>query len=218
MKHIPTILLLIFVFACASNCSDNSGIVDPDGSNLEPLEITGDRAGGIDLDALDYETVSGILTPGSSAILMGIAHTWSFRTPCYYALNIPEGALPAGGDPVEFSMSIPTKDSYLNYMGGEDLPLILRMEPDGMVFAEPLTIMVSWMPWRPVPDEDDLEYWFYTEGGGESGHFTDVDLVTIPDGYDQVHFSVDHFSDWGLGPEGLGGKGDEAIPHDPFSQ
>ncbi len=48
-------------------------------------------------------------------------------------------------------MRIPTRASYEQYAedhGGQELPLIIRLEPSGILFHENIIIMGTYMPWR----------------------------------------------------------------------
>ncbi len=145
----------------------------------------------IDFDELDYEVIEGTMEPGQPAVMGGYVTSWGRN--CYFGLNVPDGAIQ---QQVDFSIMVPTRNSYLSFglgdPGIEDL-LIVRLGPNGESFQVPITVCATWMPWRPLPS--DL---YYSCGEGDEGT---PEVTFLPDvkRY-RITFQVDHFSDWRVGP------------------
>lgn len=144
----------------------------------------------VSLDSLSYEVFSGTLSPGQSGVLSRSMHTWGSN--CLFSLTVPATSMPDQGAPINFTMSIPTKSSYLAHPELDSL-LIIRFAPDGQHFPGPITIQGTWMPWQGVPP---AQIWFYS--GADSGLAT-VTYVPSINRY-RIQFDVTHFSDWEVGP------------------
>ena len=106
------------------------------------------------LASLEYEEFWGTIYPGMGGWLQTSMATWPGGSA--FSIMVPPEALP--GDPSEsvaFSMRIPTQQSYWDYYdeNGIWLPLIILLEPAGVNFAVPVTVMATWMPWVSIPAE-----------------------------------------------------------------
>lgn len=149
------------------------------------------------LDALDYEVLSGTLTPGSGGALGQNLRTWRPYGGCWFDLLVPPTALNPEGDPINFTMRIPTRASYEAHPEIADR-IIIRLGPDGMQFLTPITITATWMPWMGTP----ASTLFIDSGQGP--------LTPVVPVYDSntnrwhVEFKVTHFSDWEVGPQCCG--------------
>lgn len=144
----------------------------------------------IDLDLLDYEVFTGTLSPGESAVMYNYSTTWGKN--CLFSLVVPAESMPSEGVPTTFTMSIPTKSSYLAHPEIART-IIVRMAPDGMRFLGPITIQATWMPWEGAPPSP-----LYYQSGTEYG-VADVQYVPSINRY-RVTFDVYHFSDWEVDP------------------
>ena len=157
------------------------------------------------IESLDYETFSGVMQPGMGGLMTAVAKTWPGT--CYFGINVPPEALPSEQSSTTFSLSVPTYASYMAH-AAENLPLILRLEPEGIRFQVPVTVLATWMPWDDrTPDE-----YFNVEPVYENGVLVDTiadefgtpSVTKIKIGW-RVMFSVGHFSDWETNGGG-GGK------------
>ncbi len=147
------------------------------------------------LNSLEYETITGTLTPGSGGAMGMDLVTWGRN--CWFGLVVPPEALAPDGDPIEFTMRIPTKGSYLLHPEILNDEITVRLEPDGMHFLAPITVYTTWMPWLP-----------YAEGGNARGFCAgeEADSTFAPQWLPDVKrwrqvFQVRHFSDWRVGPD-----------------
>ncbi len=152
------------------------------------------------LESLDYEVISGNIFPDKGGMIVGAASTWPKGNS--FGLMVPAGAVPTrDSKPVEFSLRVPTYASYMS-SAERGLPLVFRLEPHGMQFRQPVTVMGTYMPWdKRVP----THHWHVTpeyEGGEivdvRYEEFGQVDVEPGPAGL-QVLFDVNHFSDWETG-------------------
>ena len=178
----PWILVLLL-----ARCSSNSG--DWSEAEIPVVPPTGPMAlVEFHLDSLTYEEITGYLQPGEAGMMLEDLDLW----PRYssFGLIVPEGAVPY---PVDFTMRIPTQDSYEYWKEVIGDELIIRLSPANTHFLEPITVLGTWMPWRGKPIQP-LSY----SSGSTTGP---VDII-----YDAVHrryrvsFQVDHFSDWRVRP------------------
>lgn len=145
------------------------------------------------LDDLNYEVFSGTLYPGESGIMSGTMTTWPKN--CLFSLVVPASSMPPDGSPIHFTMSIPTKQSYLDHP--ELLHwMIIRLAPDGQQFQGPITVQGTWMPWQGVPPES---LWVYSPGHTDSTLATTTYVSGLNPRY-RVTYQVNHFSDWETGP------------------
>jgi hypothetical protein len=147
----------------------------------------------VDLNSLEYETFYGTLSPESGGALGTYLKTWGKN--CWFSVVVPQGAMDPNDPPVNFSMSVPTKASYLAHSGTDlDSTIVIRLDPDGYPFRESIRIQATWMPWAPPPP-DSVNVW-----DGYASQRVPVQYVPSIDRY-QIIFWVDHFSDWEVGPE-----------------
>lgn len=152
------------------------------------------------LESLEYEVISGNIFPDKGGMIVGNASTWPKESS--FGLMVPPGAVPSRDSlPVEFTLRVPTYQSYMTF-AERGLPLVFRLEPHGMQFLEPVTVMGTYMPWdKRIP----THYWHVTpvvENGViidvDYEEFGEVDVQPGPSGL-QVMFQVNHFSDWETG-------------------
>ncbi len=204
------LLLLSAALLLATGCQEGPALVEPEivaPRELPPVNAPhGDHDYHDLLNSLEYEEIEGELNYGMSAILYGFSITWPVE--CPFAIFIPADALgppyeeppPNPPPPTTFSLRFPTYQSYLANPG---LPLILRLQPEGLHFYAPITVSATWMPWV-----DELPAMFWNAEPVYDGHgqivnteFNEhgwVTVLPVPQGW-QVSFSVDHFSDWEVG-------------------
>ena len=153
------------------------------------------------LDSLEYEEFSGDIIPGQGAWLIGEMKTWPGGGD--FAIDIkPESLPPDFTYPVEFSMRIPTYQSYLDY---PELPLLIRLEPSDINFLEPVTVMGTYMPWTGVTVNDLFEYFCLTP---EYQYFGEPTIFVV-DRKVKIKFPAPHFSHWGVG------RGNEKVSNNP---
>lgn len=140
---------------------------------------------------LDYEEFAGTLTPGVGGVLNATMTTWGKN--CQFSLFVPATAVDPEGSPINFTMRIPTKASYLAHPEIAS-KIIVRFEPNGEHFSDSLTVQTTWMPWEGVPP-DSLYYWcIYGEGVPTVTYLPNINRY-------RVTYKVNHFSDWEVGPE-----------------
>jgi hypothetical protein len=151
------------------------------------------RSLSVDLDSLDYETLSGTLAPNQGGVLSENLTSWPKN--CRFTLTVPETSM-SSETAINFTMSIPTKASY-DANSGLDDHLIIRLAPDGETFVGPITVEGTWMPWMGAPP--DTLYYNSLSGASESG----MAMITYWPSINRyrVSFQVDHFSDWEVCPE-----------------
>lgn len=162
----------------------NKAKVDPL-DTIDPLDLTQEF-----LDTLEYEEFTGTIQPGVGGQLTVEMTTWVGG--CLFGLQINPSSVPADWGPTTFSMRIPTYQSYVENPG---LPLIVRLEPSGLNFLEPIGVMATYMPWSGLDAEDMFEYFCLLPEFAEYGEPTAVQV----DRYVRLYFYVNHFSDWGVG-------------------
>ena len=152
----------------------------------------------------DWENFDGTITPGMAGFLHVQQATWGPGVD--FGIQVPAGALPLNVGATDFSVRLLKKDVYLANQDancGKGLPLILRLEPHGLIFNEPVTVSVTYMPWTDVrasdfidkenllwsPDPEltiyEIEEGTVTERRVKGGGY----IVTLS-------YKVPHFSDW----------------------
>lgn len=154
------------------------------------------------LESMEYETITGTIDPGKGGVLSGTLKTWGGDYA--YGVVVPAGALDSAGPSVEFSISVPTYQSYMEF-AHRNPPLILRLEPDGAQFHKPVTVLAPWLPWA---DRLPEQFWCvvptYRDSKVVGVTYEDVgevDLEPAPTGW-RVSFDVNHFSEWETGAVG----------------
>lgn len=170
-----------------AGCSDESPnrtnegwlILSPSG---EPVTLE------LSLDELEYVEINGTLLPGQGGILSGYVNDWGKN--CLFGLTVPPEATDPFWEPIEFSIRVPTQAEYQAHSELANL-LLVRLDPDGTHFLAPLTLTTTWMPWEGQPPTD-LEFWNGSDWG--------VPTITPNAKRWRVTFSIDHFSDWRVGP------------------
>ncbi len=152
------------------------------------------------LENLHYELIEGTVIPGRGGLIGDTLSTWPKG--CFFGLQVPPGALDTQDPtPVAFSVQVPTYESYMMY-SHLNLPLILRLEPDGIEFHDSVTVMATYMPW--VKDEP-VDFWnvapVVDKGAVVDVIYQDVGKVDVQsvDAGRRVSFKVNHFSDWEVG-------------------
>lgn len=205
MKQKHLILLMAMAALLLYGCSvDRSDLAGPaDGSDSPVAFNLGNEFDWLDfLDGLEYDSIVGTVQPGQGVVMFADLPSWPRN--CTFGLNVPPTALPEGGNPVDFTMRIPTYDAYRQ--NPEIMSRVLvRLGPDGETFQDSLTVYTTWMPWEPFPSEDPLEYFYHIYGeGGEIGE-GDIGTPTVTyfagiNRY-QISFKVLHFSDWDIKPD-----------------
>lgn len=149
------------------------------------------------LDSLEYETFSGSLAPGQGGWLSATMQTWPKNS--NFTIMVPPGALPDDGSaPVEFSMRIPTRAAYEQYAsenGGVELPLIIRLEPSGILFHENVVILGTYMPWRNDEIDTGCDAVFWSTEDGTPTNIGEAELWMQKNRW-RVRFEAPHFSDW----------------------
>ena len=142
------------------------------------------------LDSLEYEEFSGNIPSNLGCGLMGEMETWPGGGD--FTIFIHEGAVTSGYFPIEFSMRIPT---YQSYMDHPELPLIIRLEPSDINFEIPVTVIGTYMPWTGVTVDDVFKYFCLTPVFKNYGKPTVFEI----DRKVKMEFQAPHFSDWGVG-------------------
>ena len=200
MKRTAFQIILIALLVVAIGCdNDPATVVTPSNvltfsadkgknyyTNIDPIYLNDEF-----LDALEYEEFSGTIVPGAGAWLIGEMKTWPGGGD--FCIDIKPDCLPPDFTyPIEFSMRIPTYRSYVNH---PQLPLIIRLEPSGINFQVPLTVMGTYMPWTGVTVDDLYEYFCLTP---EYETFGAPEIFEINRKV-KMKFQAPHFSDWGVG-------------------
>ncbi len=207
MKRLAISVLLSALILSMFGCGDVSQDSITENTPLSPPAI-GERET-LDyftlLDELDYELLSATYDPEHPGFVIVFAETWPGQP--MFTISIPEGACSA---PVDFTMRWPTYESYqergeeiADFHKGE-LPLILRLGPDGQQFNLPVTIDVHWMTWCELPESMPFFDVYPDQGKWEGiGYDVEGEATIEPSGkrYYRIQFQVDHFSDWETGPE-----------------
>jgi len=198
MKRIHAILVLAVLGLLLGGCGQDSDQTSPQvPSAFSSLRIA-DKAF-LDehrdlLDQLDYEVFTGTLQSGMGGWLSGTMLTWDKG--CTFGVMVPPGAVPDDLGSVQFTMRIPTKQSYQAYEE-LNLPLIIRLEPSGVNFLQPVTVVATYMPWSGMDAQDVFEYWClnpsYQPFGTPFNIYQDKNRV-------RIMIQVPHFSDWEIGP------------------
>lgn len=188
MKRTSLLALLLMFGVLLASCNDEPGETV---AVVAPTAPEPQRVSGIDLDDLEYETLSGTLQGGQSGGMYAYLTSWPRN--CLFSLVVPETSMPGGGT-INFTMSIPTQASYLDPEFAEALHerLIIRLAPDHEQFAGPIYVQGTWMPWDGVPPDT-----LWVHDGPDSSMAT---ITQVGNRY-RVSFAVDHFSDWEVGPE-----------------
>ena len=189
MKPSRMTLMLALSVLLVAGCSQNSGDLTRNQAPVGPPTTLNDSP---PLDELQYETVSGTLTPGSGGLMGMYSTTWPRN--CWFGILVPPDALDEGYGPVEFTIQFPTWSSYqLHPEIAGTIPM--RFEPSGLPFLADLTVFATWMPWEPlVPGEYEA-----TEIGGTDSSAVEVQYLAGINRY-RLTFQTGHFSDWELGP------------------
>lgn len=189
------LILLAAVLALQVGCDNQSSDLS---STVSPIELSPQmmEKGGFDLESLQYESLTAQIMPGVGGFYTMTMNSWPGV--CKFSVQVPEGAIPAsegGGDqPVVFSLRVPNKQSYDNNPG---LPLIVRLEPSGINFAEYITVYVYYMNFPPYNTAfpGGPLYWFET---GE-GEYAPANYLGKDRNGHRFMAKLPHFSDWDLG-------------------
>ncbi len=181
-RMVATFLLLVLLIAGCSQLSD-----DP-GRNPFPVVPPATLAGDPPLDDLEYETISGTLTPGTGGAMGIFSRTWPKN--CWFGLIVPPDALDESYGPVAFTMQFPTYESYLEHpeIGGT---IPMRFEPSGLPFLANITVYATWMPWEGTPPTalQAVEI--------DGSEINAVTVVPLPEIHRyRLTFQTNHFSDW----------------------
>ncbi|RKZ13565.1 hypothetical protein DRQ53_08535 [bacterium] len=209
----PTLLaiLLLFIGACGTeteNLTEPSDLRPVTGQDLD-LDYCWEPTPQSVINTLEWEEFTGTIQPGNGGFLVAQSTTWGPGV--YFSIQVPPDALPAGNGPTDFSIRFPTKASYLANQSencGLGLPLILEMEPGGLVFNEPVTVHATYMPWTGVTAADLWEHW------SSYPVFGDYELESVTQGKKgivNITYKAPHFSRWETGG---GGPPEEIIPID----
>ncbi len=203
MKPLSLFSLLVLTAMLAVGCSGENDILDhstgdPTAPVFDPrAELTVEDL----LPELDYEEFHAVIDPEFSALFTWQLETWPGG--CEISLDVSEDALPDGGDPVHYILRVPTRESYeehLDFNDGNGLPLIIRLEPDGIIFQVPVTLTCTWMPWQQTPDLwTPVGSFGWTYDDFNSDPQNDIIITHLPKGKTRVSFGVGHFSDWEVG-------------------
>lgn len=192
IRFIPVVLTLLALAAVhLVGCSRDSGPITRVASPRY-LVVGGALPATVNLDELVYEELSGTLEPGVGGLMGRYLSTWPKNS--WFSLIVPPDAIAENGAPVAFKLRVPNKDSYLAHPE-LDSTLVIRLEPEGVYFADTLTVQGTWMPWRPAPTGSTLKYY----SGADSG-LARVEYIPSTNRY-RVTFAVSHFSDWEIGPK-----------------
>jgi len=201
MRSLYKLVLMTVALATLVGCQTDPVGLEQDGGDLAAKTNTmTPRAHYALLESLEYDVIRGTISPGQGGIVTGVAESWPEGNS--FGLMVPPGALGNRDSvPVEFTMRVPTFDSYLAH-AEFDLPLVFRLEPHGLHFQEPVTVTGTYMPWAA---DTPTHFWHVTpESAG--GKLVDVryeevgavDVQRDPSGL-RVTFQVNHFSEWEAG-------------------
>jgi hypothetical protein len=195
MKNPCIFALSVAILFLLAGCENDIGSVDS--RDVRPAASASKMTVQDHLDiigAIEFETFSGSITSEYGGWVQGSMATWPRG--CTFTLMVPPGAVPgAPGERTEFSMSIPTYESYLAYADA-DLPLIIELEPSGVMFLKPITVLATYMPWADETVDDITDYWSISpafEMFGPPVVWQDRSRI-------RVMFEVPHFSVWESGP------------------
>ncbi len=200
MRRVSYPILICLMIAGFGGCKNESLISGPEIVAEKNLDRGGQKPSVHHdiLDMLDYEQVEGRLNAGESAILHYKSSTWPGD--CRFGLNIPEDAVQTD---THFVLRFPTYQSYMEH-ADLNLPLIVRLEPENVHFNVPVTVMATYMPW--VDGRPPTIFWNAEPVYDEEGNIIDTlfneygraRILYINRKW-QVHFKVNHFSDWEVG-------------------
>lgn len=190
MKRINLLALVLTFAVLLVSCSEDPGVPS---AVIAPAGPGPQGSFSFDLDDLEYETISGTLQPGQSGGMYAYLTTWPRN--CLVSLVVPAESMPGGG-PIDFSISVPTQESYLDPAYAAELEgvLIIRLAPDNTQFLGPIYVQATWMPWEGAPP---ATVWYHN---GTDWGIATVTYYPSINRY-RVSFEVDHFSDWEVGPE-----------------
>ncbi|MBU0742049.1 hypothetical protein KKG45_08840 [bacterium] len=195
------LVLVTAILAAVVGCQTDPVGLKEDGADLAAkMNTTTPLAHHALLQSLDYEVITGTISPRWGGLLTGAAKTWPEDS--NFGLLVPPGALNTTDSlPVEFTLRVPTFDSYMAF-AERGLPLVFRLEPHGMQFLEPVTVLGTYMP----RDERMPTHFWHVTPVYEDGEVVDVRYeefgeVDVHPGRAglQVMFQVNHFSDWEVG-------------------
>ena len=192
--------LLLFVGACEDESGNLTRPADFSSATTPDLNVAGDcewaPTSPATLASLEWEEFEGTLQPGTGGFIYAPSASWGAGAS--FSIQVPPGALPAGAGATDFSLRFPDKASYLNNEGENcenGLPVILEMEPSGMVFLEPVTVYATYMPWTDVTAQDVRDAWWSSTPDGP------YELLWVREKKGVVTFAYKawHFSRWETG-------------------
>lgn len=194
MKRFSLFLLLTISVVLVAGCGDES---EPTASSPTVLAFAPDKSNTVVINdeilaSLEYEEFWGTIYPGMGGWLQTSMATWPGGSA--FSIMVPPEAL--SGDPSEsvaFSMRIPTQQSYWDYYdeNGIWLPLIILLEPAGVNFAVPVTVMGTWMPWVPF-QPSGFDAWTVNPDYEDYGPVRYLEFKKMW----RVMYEAPHFSDW----------------------
>ncbi len=148
----------------------------------------------------DWDVISGVIDPAVGGRISGVPASWPRDKEYLFALSFPAGALP-GTEPLEISILVP-RDTF-----GDPHSAVIRLEPDGLVFNDRVTVQFCYPPWLKAGDNYGkfcLKQAINPDGPWYS--VTDYAKV-LPSAEDDalgLIFKTTHFSRWGM-QNGQGG-------------
>ena len=208
MRRVSYPILICLLVTGLGGCKNESLLSGPEiVTEMSRDQDTGDQKPFVHhdiLDMLDYERIEGSIEAGFAGIMPYRSETWPGE--CWFGLNVPKGAVQTS---TQFVLRFPTYQSYMEH-ADLNLPLIVRLEPEHVHFPVPVTVMATYMPW--IDGKPPSTYWNAEPVYDDAGNIIDTIFnefgrarIQYINRKWQVHFKVNHFSDWEVGdiPEAM---------------
>lgn len=209
---------LSLVLACQTE--DVSAPGDPAPADKRQINMVSDDSGRVQeyLSRLwrlsnheQWEVISGEIFPAEGGIIAGTPASWpdEYR----FSVEVPPGAIneasfgnvgdgPPADAPLTITILVPRNT-------GSYLPPVFHLLPDGIVFAEPVTVTFCYPPWLHASGYYAKFCFWEVPGSPPTYEYSDLERVhpAGPDLRLGVEFQTTHFTRWGM-DNGAGGEED----------
>jgi hypothetical protein len=208
---LPT--LLVICVGCQEDVSTTS-LFTPDNGGTRELQI----ATGVD-DSAAHRTLESIWKNTEGVLMQVFTQTIDCQVGGVFTvrpagwpegydvvLTVDPGTMPLNHDPVvDFVMEIPVTGPV-----GNALSVPYEFHPDGIRFNQPVHVTVAWPEWAGAAPASGMDLWYLErESHDGSIHYRVTDrknsepvpatpLSAKALGAPLGHYSIDHFSRWGL--------------------
>ncbi|MFC1573309.1 hypothetical protein ACFL6M_06890 [Candidatus Eisenbacteria bacterium] len=151
-----------------------------------------------------WDEISGTIHHSEGGSILGVPETWPLDDSYLFWIEVPPGALPGDTDSTTITIRIPKYQE--NPAPGTERPAVFILEPDGLQFLRPVTVVICYPPWLDAAEYYSKFCMFLVQEDPIVVGFSDLGRVTsMADNHRfAIPFETMHFSRWAL-ENGKGG-------------